>query len=68
MLLARGVIVDWYPYLFVNPHHSGGYLLVAGDCGGRDRHRRTDRHDDLGGQSASRCARQQPVDPEHIGT
>jgi len=30
--LARGAIVDWYPYLFVNPHRNGGYLLVAGDC------------------------------------
>lgn len=30
--LARGAIVDWYPYLFVNPNRSGGYLLVAGDC------------------------------------
>lgn len=30
--LARGAIVDWYPYLFVNPHRSGGYLLVAGEC------------------------------------
>ncbi len=30
--LARGAIVDWYPYLFVNPHRSGGYLLVVGDC------------------------------------
>jgi hypothetical protein len=30
--LARGTIVDWYPYFFVNPHRSGGYLLVAGDC------------------------------------
>lgn len=30
--LARGAIVGWYPYLFVNPHRSGGYLLVAGDC------------------------------------
>jgi hypothetical protein len=29
--LARGAIVDWYPYLFVNPHRSGGYLLVTGD-------------------------------------
>jgi len=29
--LARGAIVDWYPYLFVNPDRSGGYLLVAGD-------------------------------------
>jgi hypothetical protein len=30
--LARGAIVSWYPYFFVNPHRSGGYLLVAGDC------------------------------------
>jgi hypothetical protein len=30
--LIRGAIVDWYPYFFVNPHRSGGYLLVAGDC------------------------------------
>ena len=30
--LARGAIVDWYPYFFVDPHRSGGYLLVAGDC------------------------------------
>lgn len=30
--LARGAIVGWYPYFFVNPHRSGGYLLVAGDC------------------------------------
>ena len=30
--LARGAIVDWYPYLFVNPYRGGGYLLVAGDC------------------------------------
>lgn len=30
--LARGAIVSWYPYLFVNPHRGGGYLLVAGDC------------------------------------
>jgi hypothetical protein len=30
--LVRGAIVDWYPYFFVNPHRSGGYLLVAGDC------------------------------------
>ena len=30
--LARGAIVDWYPYFFVNPHRNGGYLLVAGDC------------------------------------
>ncbi len=30
--LARGAIVNWYPYFFVNPHRGGGYLLVAGDC------------------------------------
>jgi hypothetical protein len=30
--LVRGTIVSWYPYFFVNPHRSGGYLLVAGDC------------------------------------
>jgi hypothetical protein len=30
--LARGAIVGWYPYFFVDPHRSGGYLLVAGDC------------------------------------
>ncbi len=30
--LARGAIVDWYPYFFVNPHRGGGYLLVAGEC------------------------------------
>jgi hypothetical protein len=30
--LARGAIVGWYPYFFVNPHRGGGYLLVAGDC------------------------------------
>lgn len=30
--LARGAIVGWYPYFFVNPHRAGGYLLVAGDC------------------------------------
>jgi hypothetical protein len=30
--LARGAVVDWYPYFFVNPHRGGGYLLVAGDC------------------------------------
>jgi hypothetical protein len=29
--LARGAIVGWYPYFFVNPHRGGGYLLVAGD-------------------------------------
>ncbi len=27
--LVRGPIVHWYPYFFVNPGHSGGYLLVA---------------------------------------
>ncbi len=32
--LARGAIVDWYPYRFVNPHRDGGYLLVAGDVVG----------------------------------
>jgi hypothetical protein len=30
--LARGAVVGWYPYFFVNPHRSGGYLLVVGDC------------------------------------
>ena len=30
--LARGAIVGWYPYFFVNPHRSGGYLLVGADC------------------------------------
>jgi hypothetical protein len=30
--LARGAIVNWYPYFFVDPHRNGGYLLVAGDC------------------------------------
>ena len=30
--LARGAIVDWYPYFFVNPHRGGGYVLVAGNC------------------------------------
>lgn len=29
--LARGAVVNWYPYLFVNPHRSGGYLLVTGE-------------------------------------
>jgi hypothetical protein len=28
--LIRGAIVNWYPYFFVNPHRSGGYLAVAG--------------------------------------
>ncbi|HEY7961708.1 MAG TPA: Pr6Pr family membrane protein [Solirubrobacteraceae bacterium] len=27
--LTRGAIVNWYPYFFVNPNHSGGYLAVA---------------------------------------
>jgi hypothetical protein len=27
--LVRGPIVHWYPYFFVNPAHSGGYLFVA---------------------------------------
>jgi hypothetical protein len=27
--LTRGAIVNWYPYFFVNPHRSGGYLAVA---------------------------------------
>lgn len=30
--LIRGTLVDWYPYFFVSPHRSGGYLLVAVDC------------------------------------
>jgi hypothetical protein len=30
--LIRGAVVDWYPYFFVNPHHSAGYLGVAGGC------------------------------------
>jgi hypothetical protein len=30
--LIRGAVVDWYPYFFVNPNHSGGYLAVAGGC------------------------------------
>lgn len=30
--LARGAIVGWYPYFFVDPHRNGGYLLVAADC------------------------------------
>jgi hypothetical protein len=27
--LLRGPLAHWYPYFFVNPHHSGGYLWVA---------------------------------------
>jgi hypothetical protein len=30
--LIRGAIVDWYPYFFVDPDQSGGYLRVAGAC------------------------------------
>lgn len=30
--LIRGAVVDWYPYFFVNPNHSAGYLGVAGGC------------------------------------
>ena len=30
--LIRGSLVDWYPYFFVNPNHSGGYLAVAVGC------------------------------------
>lgn len=30
--LIRGAVVDWYPYFFVNPNHSAGYLAVAGGC------------------------------------
>jgi hypothetical protein len=30
--LIRGAVVDWYPYFFVNPDHSGGYLSVAAGC------------------------------------
>lgn len=28
--LIRGPLAHWWPYFFVNPHHSGGYLWVAG--------------------------------------
>lgn len=28
--LIRGSLVNWYPYFFVNPNHSSGYLGVAG--------------------------------------
>lgn len=27
--LVRGPLARWYPYFFVDPHHSGGYLWVA---------------------------------------
>ncbi len=30
--LIRGAVVNWYPYFFVSPHHSAGYLGVAGGC------------------------------------
>jgi hypothetical protein len=30
--LIRGEIVDWYPYPFLNPEHTGGYWGVAGYC------------------------------------
>jgi hypothetical protein len=30
--LVRGPIVDWYPYPFLNPDESGGYLGVAAYC------------------------------------
>ncbi len=30
--LIRGAVVDWYPYFFVDPHESGGYLRVAVSC------------------------------------
>lgn len=32
--LIRGPIVNWYPYLFLNPSKSGGYAGVAGYCVG----------------------------------
>lgn len=32
--LIRGPIVDWYPYPFLNPDHTNGYLGVAGYCVG----------------------------------
>ena len=28
--LIRGSLVNWYPYFFVNPNHSSGYLGVVG--------------------------------------
>lgn len=30
--LIRGPIVHWYPYFFVDPRRSGGYLAVAIGC------------------------------------
>lgn len=32
--LIRGPIVDWYPYPFLDPNESGGYLGVAAYCVG----------------------------------
>ncbi|CAN5356863.1 Pr6Pr family membrane protein [soil metagenome] len=32
--LIRGPIVDWYPYPFLDPGESGGYLRVALYCAG----------------------------------
>jgi hypothetical protein len=32
--LVRGPLAHWYPYFFVNPHHSGGYLWVAANSVG----------------------------------
>jgi hypothetical protein len=30
--LIRGPLVHWYPYPFLNPHHAGGYGVVALYC------------------------------------
>lgn len=30
--LIRGMLEDWYPYPFLDPDESGGYLGVAGYC------------------------------------
>lgn len=30
--LVRGPIVHWYPYPFLDPRLSGGYLRIAGNC------------------------------------
>ncbi len=32
--LARGPIVGWYPYPFLDPAHAGGYVGVALYCVG----------------------------------
>jgi hypothetical protein len=32
--LVRGPLAHWYPYLFLDPRHSGGYLWVAANCVG----------------------------------